>query len=178
VSAQDGERRRLERNIHDGAQQQLLAMAVKLNMVRRVAPEDPDKADTMLTQLQSDVQNALEDLRDLARGIFPPLLAEKGLGAALEAQAARSPVAVTVETDGVGRYSQDVEAAVYFCSLEALQNVAKYADASQAWLRLSQQNGVLHSRWKTMATVSILPALVTVRDFKEWLTGSRRWATW
>jgi signal transduction histidine kinase len=144
VSAQDGERRRIERNIHDGAQQQLVAMAVKLNMVRRVAAKDPDKADTMLMQLQSDVQNALEDLRDLARGIFPPLLAEQGLGAALEAQAARSPVPVTVETNGVGRYSQDVEAAVYFCSLEALQNVAKYAEATQARLRLSQQNGVLH----------------------------------
>jgi signal transduction histidine kinase len=97
----------------------------------------------MLTQLQSDAQSALDDLRDLARGIFPPLLAEKGLGAALEAQAARSPVPVTVETDGIGRYSQDVEAAVYFCSLEALQNVAKYADASRASLRLSQQNGLL-----------------------------------
>ncbi len=143
VTAQDEERRRIERNIHDGAQQQLVALAVKLKLVRTVAQKDADAADGMLAQLQSDAHQALDDLRDLARGIYPPLLADKGLAAALEAQAGRSPVPVVVETDGVGRYVQEVEAAVYFCALEALQNVAKYAQASRACLRLSHQDGLL-----------------------------------
>ena len=82
-------------------------------------------------------------LRDLARGIYPPLLADKGLGAALESQARKSPVPVSVETDGVGRYPQEAEAAVYFSCLEALQNVAKYAEASSATVRLAQSNGSL-----------------------------------
>ena len=86
----------------------------------------------MLAELQTESTQALEDLRDLARGIYPPLLADKGLGAALEAQARKAAVPVTVETDGVGRYPQEMEAAVYFCCLEALQNVAKYAEASAA----------------------------------------------
>ena len=84
----------------------------------------------MLAEPQAETTETLEDLRDLARGIYPPLLADKGLAAALEAQARKSPVPVAVEPDGIGRYPQDAEAAVYFCCLEALQNVAKYAEAS------------------------------------------------
>lgn len=79
----------------------------------------------------------MEDLRNLARGIYPPLLADKGLAAALESQARKSPVPVEVSTNGIDRYPQDVEAAVYFCAMEALQNVAKYANASRATVRLS-----------------------------------------
>jgi signal transduction histidine kinase len=86
---------------------------------------------------------AVEDLRDLARGIYPPLLADKGLGAALESQARKSAVPVTVDVDGIGRYPQEAEAAVYFSCLEALQNVAKYAQASVATIRLSQADGTL-----------------------------------
>jgi len=91
----------------------------------------------MLSELQADATSALEDLRDLARGIYPPLLADKGLPAALEAQARKAAVKVSVETDGVGRYPPDVESALYFCCLEALQNVAKYAHATHAAVRLS-----------------------------------------
>src|SRR5207253_7209290 len=80
---------------------------------------------------------------DLARGIYPPLLADKGLAAALEAQARKAAVATTVDVDGIGRYPQEVEAAVYFCALEALQNVAKYAEASSASVRLTQRDGDL-----------------------------------
>jgi len=100
---------------------------------------DSDKAAAraMLVQAQADATDALENLRDLARGIYPPLLAERGLAAALEAQARRSPIPVTVEADGLGRYPQEAEAAVYFCALEALQNVAKYAGASRATVRLA-----------------------------------------
>jgi signal transduction histidine kinase len=136
VAAQDEERRRLERNIHDGAQQQLVALTVKLRLLEQLASRDPDKATQLATQLQSETTQALEDLRDLARGIYPPLLADEGLPAALAAQARKAPVPVIVDADGIGRYAADVEAAVYFSCLEALQNVAKYAEATRATVRL------------------------------------------
>jgi signal transduction histidine kinase len=137
VAAQDEERRKLERNIHDGAQQQLVALAVKLRIAEQLVDRDAAKAREMVAQVQTDAQDALENLRDLARGIYPPLLADKGLAAALQAQARKSAVPVAVEADGVGRYPQETEAAVYFCVLEALQNVSKYAEASSAEVRLS-----------------------------------------
>ncbi len=143
VAAQDAERRRLERNIHDGAQQQLVALQVKQRLVEGMIERDPPKALELMSQLQGDTTGALETLRDLARGIYPPLLADKGLGAALESQARKSPVPVSVEADGVGRYPQDVEAAVYFCALEALNNLSKYAEASRATVSLSQSDGTL-----------------------------------
>ena len=143
VAAQDAERRRLERNIHDGAQQQLVALQVKQRLVQGMIERDPTKALELMTQLQVDTTEALDDLRDLARGIYPPLLADQGLGAALESQARKSPIPISVETDGVERYPQDVEAAVYFCALEALNNLAKYAGASRATVALSQTNGTL-----------------------------------
>jgi signal transduction histidine kinase len=143
VTAQDHERRRLERNIHDGAQQQLVALSVKTRLARDLTPRDPAKAAEMLTQIDAEIQTALEDLRDLARGIYPPLLADKGLEAALDAQARRSAVPISVRADGVGRYPPEVEAAVYFSCLEALQNVAKYAGASAASVTIAQSNGDL-----------------------------------
>jgi signal transduction histidine kinase len=138
VAAQDEERRRLERNIHDGAQQQLVALSVKLRLLEQLVTRDTERATVAAADLQTDVTDALETLRDLARGIYPPLLADKGLAAALESQARKSPVPVSVEQDGIGRYPQDVEAAVYFCTLEALQNVAKYAGASRARIVLGE----------------------------------------
>jgi len=136
VTAQDGERRRIERNIHDGAQQQLVALAVQARLAENIAGTDPERERELLRGVQQGLQDALEDLRDLARGIYPPLLADQGLVAALEAQVRRSPIPVVVETDGIDRYPQETEAAVYFCVLEALQNVAKYAQASSATVRL------------------------------------------
>jgi signal transduction histidine kinase len=130
VAAQDQERRRIERNIHDGAQQQLVALSVKLRLLGQLTRRDPAKATELTAQLQADASEALEDLRDLARGIYPPLLADKGLPAAIEAQARKSRLPVVVSPEHVGRYPQDVEAALYFCCLEALQNVAKYSAAS------------------------------------------------
>jgi signal transduction histidine kinase len=141
VTAQDGERRRIERNIHDGAQQQLVALAVQTRMAEALAGKDPDREREVLRGLQRGLQDALDDLRDLARGIYPPLLADQGLGAALDSQARRSAVPVTMKAEGVERYPQEAEAAVYFCVLEALQNVAKYAEASRATVRL---RGVAH----------------------------------
>jgi signal transduction histidine kinase len=143
VSAQDEARRRLERNIHDGAQQQLVALAVKARLARTLTERDPPKAVEMLEQIEGETQAALDDLRDLARGIYPPLLADKGLEAALAAQARKSPVPVTVLGDHLGRFPQEIEAAVYFSSLEALQNTAKYADATSARIELHQTGGTL-----------------------------------
>jgi signal transduction histidine kinase len=143
VTAQDEERRKIERNLHDGAQQQLVALAVQLKLARTMVDRDPAKAGELLATLQSSATDALEDLRDLARGIYPPLLADKGLSVALEAQARKAVVPVTIEADGVGRFPADVESAVYFSCLEALQNVAKYADAAAARITLSDGSGEL-----------------------------------
>jgi signal transduction histidine kinase len=143
VAAQDEERRRIERNLHDGAQQQLVALSVQLRLAEQMVGRDEDKEREILHRVQNAANDALEDLRDLARGIYPPLLADSGLTAALEAQARKSPVPVDVHANGVGRYPREVESAVYFCTLEALNNVAKYADASSARVRLRQSDGHL-----------------------------------
>jgi signal transduction histidine kinase len=143
VAAQDEERRRLERNLHDGAQQNLVALKVKLGLAEAFAEKDPARAKELVAQLKLDADEALETLRDLARGIYPPLLADKGLVAALESQARKATLPVSVSASGIGRYSQDIEAAVYFCCLEALQNVQKYAQASRASLQLIQVDGTL-----------------------------------
>ena len=137
VAAQDSERRRIERNIHDGAQQQLVALAIKLSITESMIGTDTDGERDMLAELRQDAVGAVQDLRDLARGIYPPLLASAGLTAALEAQARKAPVPTSVTASVVGRYPQDVEAAVYFCVLEALQNVAKYAGATRAEVKLA-----------------------------------------
>jgi signal transduction histidine kinase len=143
VAAQDEERRRLERNLHDGAQQQLVALAVRLRLARTTASKDLAEADRMLEQLEGDVTAALENLRELARGVYPPLLADQGLGPAIEAQARRSPVPMRVEADGIGRYPQELETAVYFCTLEALQNAAKYAQANEVAVSLLEDHDEL-----------------------------------
>jgi signal transduction histidine kinase len=143
VAAQDEERRKIERNLHDGVQQQLVAMNVQLGLLARVAEGDPAKAIDMATMLQTRATEALDDLRDLARGIYPPLLADKGLTAALEAQARKAAVPTTVTSRQIARYPQDVESAVYFCALEALNNIAKYANASGVAVTLAQTNGHL-----------------------------------
>ncbi|HSL10748.1 MAG TPA: histidine kinase [Actinomycetota bacterium] len=137
VTAQDAERKRLERNIHDGAQQQLVALAVKLRLAEQLSTRDAERTREALVQLQADTTQTLEDLRDLARGIYPPLLADEGLGAALGAQARRAAFPVEVDVALDRRYPPEVEAAVYFSVLEALQNVAKYADAGSASVRVS-----------------------------------------
>jgi signal transduction histidine kinase len=143
VTAQDEERRRLERNLHDGAQQHLVALKVKLGLAEMLVHRDPARAKQTLDQLKSDADEALETLRDLARGIYPPLLADRGLRVALESQARKTTVPVIVEADALGRYPQDVEAAVYFCVLEALQNIQKYARASQVIIRVRETDGIV-----------------------------------
>jgi signal transduction histidine kinase len=136
VAAQDERARRLERDIHDGAQQQLVALTVKLRLAEQLVRTDPDRASETLAILQDEAAAALEDLRDLARGIYPPLLADQGLGVALASQGRKSPVPVDVSAEGIGRFPEPVESAIYFSCLEALQNVAKYANASRVTISL------------------------------------------
>jgi signal transduction histidine kinase len=143
VAAADQARRGLERDLHDGAQQQLVALKITLGLARQVMHGSPEDADELLAQTERAAAGALEELRDLARGIYPPLLADLGLKAALEAQAAKAALPVTIEAGGTGRYPQDIEAATYFSVLEALQNVAKYAQASSACVTLRRDGGCL-----------------------------------
>ena len=142
VEAQDEERRKIERNLHDGAQQQLVALSIQLGLLEQSAG-DAASVRELTPELQKSARAALDDLRALARGIYPPLLADQGLVLALRAQARKTVVPVTIEADGIQRYPQDVEATVYFCALEALQNVAKYAAASRADVCLSCSGGSL-----------------------------------
>jgi len=136
VEAQDAERRKIERNLHDGAQQQLIAVTIQLALLEESA-DDPAAVRELAPVVKDGVRAALDELRDLARGIYPPLLADQGLISALQAQARKASLPVEIDAGGIGRYPQDAEAAVYFCSLEALQNVTKYASASRAKVSLS-----------------------------------------
>ncbi|MGB6457386.1 MAG: histidine kinase [Streptosporangiaceae bacterium] len=143
VASGDAERRRLERNLHDGAQQNLVALAVGLRLARDVLTDEPDAAAQMLDELAENLKVTISDLRDLAHGIYPPLLADSGLAKALGAAATRSPLGVRVTAAGIGRYSADIEAAVYFCCLEALQNAAKHAPKATVEIRLWEESGGL-----------------------------------
>jgi signal transduction histidine kinase len=144
VEAGDAQRRRIERDLHDGAQQHLVALAVSVNLARQIADSDPDSAKAMLEQIGKDLQEAVQELRNLAHGIYPPLLMDRGLAEALSAAAGRAALPTGVEADGVGRYPQQVEAAVYFCCLEALQNAAKHAgDGAEAMITISEDEGAL-----------------------------------
>ncbi len=126
VAAADQSRRQIERNLHDGAQQHLVALAVKLGLARQLIDADPATVATLLEELRLDAQTTLTELRELAHGIYPPLLMDRGLREALNAAANRSVLPADVHAE-VGRYPADLEAAVYFCCLEAMQNAGKYA---------------------------------------------------
>ncbi|WCB93089.1 hypothetical protein DSM104299_01791 [Baekduia alba] len=133
----DRERRRIERDLHDGAQQQLVAIRIELGLAEDLARTDPRQCAARIHQLENALDDALEELRSLAHGICPPLLADQGLQEAVRAVAARCSVPTALEVDGVVRYTPEVESAVYFCVLEALQNVAKHApEARRVVVRL------------------------------------------
>ena len=143
VATADAERRKIERNLHDGAQQHLVALAVNLRLTKDVLADDPAAAAEMLEMLAGSVKDTIQELRDLAHGIYPPLLVDSGLSEALRAAANRSPLDVRVDVDGVGRHHAEVEAAVYFCCLEALQNAAKHAPGATVELRVEVGGGTL-----------------------------------
>jgi len=137
------ERRRLERNLHDGAQQRLVSMALNIRLARAKLNEDPLAADQLLASAGDELTSALEELRELARGIHPAVLTDRGLGTALETLASRAPVPVELAALPEGRLPEAVELAAYFVVAEALTNVAKYANASHATVEVARENGRL-----------------------------------
>jgi signal transduction histidine kinase len=144
VASADAERRRIERDLHDGAQQRLVGLMFKVQETRELAGSDPESAQAALDALKAELQSALDEIRDLAQGIYPPLLSDGGLGEALPATAARATIGCRVESDGVGRYSPELEAAVYFCCTEALQNASKHAgDGARASISIREEAGRL-----------------------------------
>ena len=142
VKAQDEERRRMERDIHDGAQQQLVSMSVKLGLVGNLLSRDVQRASTILDELKTEASEAVETLRDLARGLFPEILTDQGLKSALLAHIAKMDLNARVEGE-IGRFDLEVEANVYFCIREALQNASKHAPAAEVLITLSAQDGQL-----------------------------------
>jgi signal transduction histidine kinase len=141
VEASTSERRRLERNLHDGAQQRLVALSLALRLAHGKVHTDPERATELLDAAQQELTLALGELRELARGIHPAVLSDRGLGAALEALAGRSPISVDLAELPGDRLPEPIEAAAYFVVAEALTNVVKYAHASQATVRVERRNG-------------------------------------
>ena len=143
LAAADEERRRIERDLHDGGQQRLVALRIRLELAGERMKQDPARARDMLYQLGGEVDAALDELRSLAAGVYPSLLAARGLPDAIRTAALQSPVPTSVEVDGSDRYSQEVETAAYFCCIEAMQNVAKHAPEAGSVTISLNRNGDL-----------------------------------
>ena len=127
VEAAHAERRRIERDLHDGVQQQLVGLRISLDLAGELIKEEPVRGERMIAAIGVQLDEAVEALRSLATGIYPAVLHEYGLGEALKSVACHSPVPVSIRASGVRRYPEDTEIAVYFCCLEALQNIVKHA---------------------------------------------------
>jgi signal transduction histidine kinase len=140
VAAGDDERRRLERNLHDGAQQRLVSLSLALRLAEGRIRSDPDDAARALAGAREELGQALEELRELARGIHPAILTDRGLRAALDALASRAPLPVEIQHDEE-RLPPSIEAAAYYVVSEALANVAKYADATNVRVSIGRDNG-------------------------------------
>jgi signal transduction histidine kinase len=180
VAVADRSRHEIERNLHDGAQQRLVALRLKLAVqTERLRAESPDAA-AALDGLGEEVEEAIDHIRELALGIYPSLLAERGLPDALRSAARRSPLPASVRADGVGRYRRDVESTVYFACLEALQNAAKHAvGATEVSIALSEDDGLAFEvrddgRGFDQAAVPPGTGLLNVRDRVMALGGSVR----
>ena len=143
VEAQNEERRKMERDIHDGAQQQLVALQIKLGLAQQLLDTNPAQAGPVFDDLRSDAREALETLRDLARGLFPPTLVERGIGAALRSHVEKVNLPATVEDADLAnaRFEGTIEAAVYFCIREALQNASKHAAGTKLTVNLAYDRG-------------------------------------
>jgi signal transduction histidine kinase len=143
VAATDRERRRIERDLHDGAQQRLIGIGIGLSRARELCGSEPAAAVGMLDVLREELRIAHDEVRDLAQGVYPPVLTEHGLEAALQSAADRSPLPVTVDLGPLGRHPPAVEAALYFCTVEALQNAAKHSQASKVTLAAGRDDSTL-----------------------------------
>jgi signal transduction histidine kinase len=138
ISTQDAERRRLERDIHDGAQQHLVALAVNLRLAQTTASRSPQRTAQVLEEQADAARDAIDTLSSLSRGIYPRLLSQEGLLPALQSAVAASAIPVTIESDSFGRLPPAVEAALYFCCMEAVQNAAKHSGANTVTVRLAE----------------------------------------
>jgi signal transduction histidine kinase len=144
VATADATRRRIERDLHDGAQQHLVGLALNLRVARELAASDPDRAGQLFDELADDIHGAIDQVRELAHGIYPPLLADRGLPEAVRAALTRSPTRGFVDCDGVGRYPAEVETTVYFCCVEAIQNAGKHAgDGARVSVRIWEDDSTL-----------------------------------
>jgi signal transduction histidine kinase len=176
VTAQDAERRRLERDLHDGAQQNLVSLRMKLGLAQALATGVP-KLEELLEQLQAEAGEALASVRALSRGVYPPLLESRGLASALSARARQVGIPVTVECTG-DRYAPEVEGATYFCCAEALQNLTKHARAQHASMRVWADSGALWFAVEDDGAGFLPPAaeghqgLQNIRDRLEALGGA------
>lgn len=170
VAATDRERRRIERDLHDGAQQRLIGIGIGLSRAKALCESDPHEVANVLDALRQELRVAHDELRDLAQGVYPPVLTEHGLEAALQSAADRSPVPVTVAMQRLGRHAPTVEAALYFCCVEAMQNSAKHSaatslvlaggfDTATAWVSVTD-DGVGFD----IATVATGSGIVGMRD--------------
>jgi signal transduction histidine kinase len=143
VTAQDQERLRIQRDIASGAHQQLSDLTGRLRDAEAAVGSDPQRQCTLIASLKADVAVIVESLRELARGIYPPLLADQGLAAAIRAQARKAGGSVLVTADGIGRYSRDIEATLYFCCLEAMRNAGQHAATASTRIELSRSDGAI-----------------------------------
>jgi signal transduction histidine kinase len=144
VAASDAARRKIERDLHDGAQQHLVAMAVKVGLARQLISDDAETVEKLLAELREDTQATLSELRELAHGIYPPLLRDRGLAEALRAACNRSTLPVALECDSEHRFDPEIEAAIYFCCIEALQNAGKHAgEGANVVVRVTQEDDVV-----------------------------------
>jgi signal transduction histidine kinase len=176
IAAADAERQRIERDLHDGAQQRLVALATMLTLAEARLKTDPERAAELVTRAREEAQLAVKDLRDLAHGIHPAVLSDLGLHAALEALAARAPVPVQVSGVPSEPLPPPVEAAAYFVTAEALTNVAKYAQANECDVNLAVEDGRLRVEIRDDGVGGADPTrgsgLLGLRDRVEALDGS------
>jgi signal transduction histidine kinase len=176
IAAADAERRRIERDLHDGAQQRLVALATMLSLAESRFKTDPERAAELVSRAREEAELAVKDLRDLARGIHPAVLSDLGLGAAVDALAGRAPVPVEVTGVPSTPLPNAVEAAAYFVIAEALTNVAKYARANECSVCLSLEDGRLRVEIRDDGVGGADPStgsgLLGLRDRVEALDGS------
>jgi signal transduction histidine kinase len=187
VAVADAERRRLERDIHDGAQQYLIALAINLALARELLAQDPERVPPLMPALHTAVHDAMAVLHDLGRGLYPHQLAGEGVAAALRAATANSAVPVTIEDASRVRYPPDIEAAAYFACLEAVQNAVKHSGGSRVGVRLTGGSDALgleitddgdgfdvEAKGAAVGTVTLRDRLATVRGHAEVVSSSGR----
>jgi signal transduction histidine kinase len=175
IAAADAERRRIERDLHDGAQQRMVSVAITLGLAEQRFKTDPESAAQLVAQAREEAQAAVKELRELARGIHPAVLSDHGLGPALEALASRAPVPVDVSGVPESPLSHEVEVCAYFVTAEALTNVAKYARANSASVELTVEDDRLRVQVRDDGVGGADPAVGTglrgLRDRVDALDG-------